>query len=304
MALAGGTTATINVTESDVSGTGVGTISSSPVTITGGSFFTTTEFTPLNAGTALITVSEPTPFSTPNQTMSPYQKVDIQVSVPGFGIASGISIGNNLEVPATLTLGAPAPASGLTVTIQASGGGLLFASTDKTVGTAKLTISIPSGGTSATYIIQAQGSSGTASYTVSGPGYATRTGTITLTPSGPVVQGVDGFGEDLVSLSAGPTTVTVFMAQLNADNSFSGSIQALAPLASGPLSISLTSSDITIGTVQSPVTITGGLASANGVSTTFTPVAVGMTTLSLVKPAGYTLTTSPGYTTLLTDVTP
>jgi hypothetical protein len=302
MPLAGGTSASINVTSLPA---GVGTITSSPVIITGGNSSTTSAFQPSSTGNATVSVSEPAPFSTPSAN-TPFENVLIEVSTPGLGVTSGVTVGNKLEIQGQINLGAPAPQpNGVTVTLTASAG-LLLSTSDTQIGKSSIALSIPAGGVIGTYFIQAQGTSGTISYSATAPGYNSGTGKITLSPSGPVLLGnIGSFGStgESASLSQGPTPIQIFMAQLNSDNTF-GSIQALAPFTGGPPSVALSSGNVAIGTIQSPVTITGGLATLNGVNATFTPVKVGSTPISITSAGGFTLTSSFGYTSMTADVGP
>jgi hypothetical protein len=267
----------VNVTSSN---TAVGTIASSPVSIFGGSSTTTTQFQPGNtAGTATISINTPSGYSTP----SVQQAVTAIVNGPSIGIQN-VSVGQNLEVQGSFAI-ISAQTSDLAVTLTSSNPSLVqFSSTATGAGSGTLVVTIPAGNLSAPYYVQAFGSSGTVQYTVAATGYATNSATVTLTPSGAVVVGP--FGQFLsVPLSGGATPVTVYMTQLdpNNANADTGNYQQLA----GGLSVTvnLTSTNTSTGTVPTSVTIQGGYNSA-GVQ--FTPLAAGQTSINVATPAGYT----------------
>jgi hypothetical protein len=272
------------------SNTAVGTITSSPVTITHGTLNTTTAFHPLAAGNTVMSVTQPNGFSNPGQ----FTSVTANVNTPGIAVTDGIALGFNLETSGTVTLGAPAPAGGVTVTLISNSGPLLLSNTGAGAGSGSITVNIPAGSMSGTYYLQSLSGSGTATYTASAPGFNPRTGTITLTPSGPVIAGSFGLGTPFfqASVTGGTVPITVLMGQLDPDTLNLVNVQALAGGLS--VSVSLTSSVPGVGTIASPVIINGGALSVNGVVSQFTPASQGITTVAPVTPSG-------GYTTANND---
>ncbi len=267
----------VNVTSDNTS---VGTISSSPVSIFGGSSTTTTQFQPGNtSGTANININTPSGYITP----SVQQSVVATVVSPRIGIQNA-SIGQNLELQSTATI-TSAQQSAVAVTLTSSNPSLLqFSATATGAGSGTLVVTIPAGSQSATYYTQAFGSSGTVQYTAAASGFVTNSATVTLTPSGAVVVGP--FGQFLgVPLSGGATPVTVYMTQLDPNNANddTGNYQLLA----GGLSVTvnLTSTNTSTGTVPASVTIQGG---SNSATANFTPLAPGQTNINVSTPAGYT----------------
>jgi hypothetical protein len=127
-----------------------------------------------------------------------------------------------------------------------------------------------------TYYLQALSDSGTVAYTASAPGYAPRTGTITLTPSG-VVLG-DGLNPGGMIFGS---SVVASMAQLDPAGNTYSQVQQLAG-GMAPVSIDLTT-DIPGATVTSPVVISAGADSA---AATLTGSGYGHVTAS--TPLGYT----------------
>jgi hypothetical protein len=285
----------VNVTSAN---TMVGTISTSPVTIAGGSVGATTQFIRGNSGSSDLTVSTPAGFNTPTIL---YTKVTANVATQSFSLAcDGVAIGQNLEASCTVGISPAAPAGGVLVTLTSNNPSLvLLSATSTAAGSPSIMITIPAGSTSATYYAQALSASGTATHTASASGFASRTATTPLAPSGVVIAPNGQLGTPFLnaSVSAGAVPVNVYMAVLNG-NSFSGSTQALrGGLPS--LQVSVSSSNTGVGTIVSPVTITSG--SDNGV-TQFTPVSQGNTTLSVATPTGYT--TSSNDTTVSVMVSP
>jgi hypothetical protein len=240
----------VDVTSSTLS---VGTITVSPVTIPAGSAGATSGFQPGSSGSSTLSVNVPTGFSVP----AAYGSVVATVSTSGIAITQGVSIGKFLQIQGYFTLGAPAPA-GLVVTFQSSNPSVLLLSASPTAaGAATIGVTMTAGGFNGVYYIQALADTGTVTYTASAPGYASNTGTITLTKSGVVVG--DGSG---AMLWGSPATVS--MAQLDAGNVF-GQIEQLAGGLS-PVSIAM-ATDIAGATITSPVTISAGADTATATLT-------------------------------------
>jgi hypothetical protein len=262
--------------------TSVGTIMTSPVSIPAGSASATSGFVPTGSGSTTITASVPTGFS-PSQ----FSSVTAQVSVSGIGLfcptdsgGRNVSLGKFLQLSCTFSLGAPAPASGVTVTLSSLDSSKLLLSNSATAGGAP-TIQVPvaAGGVGGTFYVQSVSDTGTVMFNASAPGYATNNLTITMTKSG-VVLG-DGSGTTLFG-----NAPTVSMAQLNPGDNF-GTIQQLA---GGLPDVSIQmSTDIAGATIVSPVTISGGSTSAT----------------ALITGSGFghvTATTPPGFTDTLPPV--
>ncbi len=115
-----------------------------------------------------------------------------------------MTIGQGLQLQGVVTLGTPAPAGGLVVTILTNNqidpfllnGGprqIQAAPTGTIVGADSTTITIPAGASSGTYYIQGVGTLGQVSYTVSAPGYNSQTAWVTLQPSSFAVATSQGF---------------------------------------------------------------------------------------------------------------
>jgi hypothetical protein len=288
-ALAGGMTAQVNVTSSN---TAVGTISTSPVTITGGTNDVTTQFQPLSKGSTLISVAGAAPYVIPTQ----YASLTATVANPKILISSD-TVGANLEQQETLVLAAPAPSSGLTVTLSVASGPVKLSTTGTDAGSAAINVAIPAGSTVGSYFVYGQANSGTATINATAPGFDPATATISLAPSGIVLGGALGLGSGIIGTAGGPKQpFTISTAQLDPTTKAEVRTQPLAGNLN--LTVALTSSDAAIGTVPATATIAG----ATDTSTVqFTPLSTGTTFISVpTPPAGFV--TPSQFTLLQADV--
>jgi len=278
--LRGGTSASVPVTSAS---TTVGTITVSPVTISGGSSNNTTAFHPVANGSTQLAAGVPNGFATPANART----LTATVSTPGIFITDGASIGQNLEFAGQLTLGQPAPPGGLVVTLQsADASRLILSSSATTAGSGTLNITVPEGTSTAQYFLQALGNSGTVTYSASAPGYNSKTATVSLTPSGLTLNSPSGRNFS-TTVGAGATAFFLSTAQL--DPGGSGNAIGTQPLRGGlSLNVILTSSNTAVGTIQSPITIPAG---TDTVTPTFTPVAAGNLTVNVQQPANIGLST-------------
>ncbi len=268
-AVASGMSIPVTVTSSD---SAVGTITTSPITITGGSPFASTQFHPIGNGSATIAAA-----STGYASAS----VSATVQAPALIVDTGLMIGRYLQQESMLILPLPAPSGGVIVTLQSNSPSLLLSTSPTAAGSPSVALSIPGGGMTATYYLQSLGSSGSATYTASAPGYGPGTGTVDLVPSAVIVV-----GPSTIQFSGGPVALAVTTAYLSA----SGVPVAQQSLAGGaPLLVNLGNTNPGTGTVPATVTIAPG---TNVVSATFTPVAAGTTSISAQQPAGWTTPSS------------
>jgi hypothetical protein len=288
--LRGGISASVDVTSSTTS---VGTISISPVAISGGTGSGATQFAPLANGSTVISTSVPAGFSAPSQ----FGSLTATVSTPNLVLFPTVAtVGKNLQQIGTVLLGQVAGPGGVEVTLTSNSGQLLLSSTGTQTGALSITLTVPAGQTSATYFMQALVDSGAATYTATAPGFAPKTATVNMARSGVVLSGPFGFGFDLSTpLSGGNQPVTVWTALLNASDAFVQQQQLAGGLS---LEVFLRSSDPAVGSITPSVTISGGSDSSVA---QFTPVGVGDTTVSMLPVAGYTLPSN--YTTVLARVT-
>jgi len=289
--VAAGHSATLEVLSSNPK---AGALAASRLTIAGGESSASTEFQPVGAGETILSVKSPQGFSTPADLAT----VAATVIVPAMSLGDEITIGENLQTIGVVVLAEPAPAGGLVVTLTSSDPKvLLLSETGAEAGTQTITVSMPPGSTSASYCLQALTNNGTATYTATAPGYTSRTQTVMFAPSG-VIMGFNGPPDEaelfrkesadaphgfVAPLSAGKTHVSLYTAQLDPINHRGADItvQALRPGVS--FTVNMKSSDPSVGTITSPIKITGSRTVAE-----FTPLKVGRTVVSVSTPDGYT----------------
>ncbi len=252
----------------------------------------------MTAGQTALSVSVPRGFSVPAQFVS----VATTVLVPGMAVTDEISIGYNLQTGGSLHLGEAAPAGGVTVTLTSSDPSkLLLSRTADQVGSDCITIAIPAGGVGGAYFIQALAGSGEVTYTATAPGFRTRTGTVTLTPSGLVMGGPQGPPDEaeLINkeIAEGPhgfvtnlaeragTIVTVYTVQLD-PKTHRGADLTVQPVRAGvSIKALLSNSNPAVGkTKASEMTIMGGVSAA---STHFVPDGAGTAEIAVATPTGH-----------------
>lgn len=298
--VAGGRSVSVTVTSSNVK---VGAVVPAAVTIAGGSASAGIEFRPFMAGETTLSLNVPQGFSAPAQ----FARVSATVMAPGMAITDDISIGHNLETGGTISLGEPAPVDGVVVTLTSNDPGkLLLSRMPDQVGSDCITIAIPAGGVNASYYLQALAGAGAVTYTAVAPGFRTRSGTVTLTPSGLVMGGPQGPPDEAELLSKeiaeGPhgfvtnlaarasTIVTVYTVQLDPATRRGADLTVQPVRAGVGIKAVLTNSNPAAGTVKAAeLTIPSGVSSA---STHFTPAGVGTTVISVTTPAGSTKATN------------
>ncbi len=271
--LRGGVTAQVGVTSGT---TTVGTILNSPVVFNGGDTNLNATFHPVGAGTSTLGLVQPAGFSTPNQ----FQQIIATVTQPSVSMAD-LTIGKDLQTSTSGSLGAPAPAGNLVVTVTSlDTSKILLATSPTDVGADQVTFTVNAGSSFiSTLYVHALAGSGTAQFQTSAPGYATTTNTVTFRPSGFIIN-AGNFSTTTLSAN---TSVRLDSAQLNATTLNYVTTQ---PLRGGVTAqVGVTSGTTTVGTIlNSPVVFNGGDTNLNA---TFHPVGAGTSTLGLVQPAGF-----------------
>lgn len=287
--LRGGLTVFVTTTSTD---TAVGWLAGVPIQFAGGSILGTPEFRPTGAGATTLALTPPPGFAVPASGSA----LKVTVRAPGMVLSDGLTIGNNLQASATLLIGQTAPPGGLLVTLTSSSPLLSLSAAETDAGSNTVTLTIPAGGTSANYYLQAKASSGEATYTATAPGFAAKSATVKLAPSGVVIVGPLGLGYQMLApLNGGPQPASVMTAVLDP---VTGAFLGIQPLAGGQsLHIPLANSDASIGTVLASVTLTGGSSSAVA---EFIPRAPGSARISVETPVGYSVST---FATLFVTVT-
>ncbi len=289
--VAGGQTLSINVTSSN---NAVGILSESLITIAGGFSAATTYFQPAAPGNTTLALNVPNGFLAAPKLGT----VNAVVKAPGIAITDDITVGENLQCPGVISLGQPAPQGGLTLTLTSNNPAQLLLSNSATVlGSKSITITVPAGAIRTGYQLQALSGSGAPTYTVTAPGYNSRTATIQLAPSGVLIgyrqppdetelarkesaERLHGF---VTNLSAQNLQFTLYTAQLD-PQTHRGADITVQPLRPGvSVTVNLKSSNPSVGTVVSPVTISSG----SSASADFKPLSAGTTVVSIDTPQGF-----------------
>lgn len=301
-----GRTVTVTVTSSDPK---VGRVISETLSVPAGSASAQVEFRPLAAGETVLSLSVPEGFSAPVQ----FGRVAATVITPGMAITDNISVGNNLEAGGIVSLGEPAPSTGTVVTLTSGDPDKLLVSPSAgSVGSDCIRLAIPPGGVSATYLLQALKGAGEVTYTASAPGFRSRTGTITLTPSGLVMGGPQGPPDEAELLvkeiaegphgfvthleAPAPTIVNIYSVQLDPVTRRGADLTVQPVRAGQKIEAVLTNSNPSVGVLKTMnLTISGGSSLA---STYFAPAAVGVTEIAVTPPAGYTKASNSTFLTV------
>ncbi|HXS96499.1 MAG TPA: hypothetical protein VN736_17970 [Candidatus Limnocylindrales bacterium] len=293
--VAGGHSVTARLASSDVR---LGAVSPESVTIEAGAASASAEFRPLSAGNLTISASAGANFSTPAQ----FGSTAVTILVPGMAITDDLSIGQDLEAHATLSLGETAPAGGVVVTITSGDPSrLLLSKAADAVGSECITASIPAGGVSASFYLQSIANSGSVTYTATAPGFRPRTATVNLTPSGVVLGGPQGPPDEAELLSKEiaegphgfvtrvsaqpPDPISVYAVQLDPATHRGADLTVQAVRAGAQLRMSLHNTNPSAGAPrETELTIPAGKSS---VVTRFVPAGVGTTVVSVTTPAGH-----------------
>jgi hypothetical protein len=264
----------------------VGAVSPTLLSFSGGTSTATANFTAsgVNTGSTSVMLTQPAGFTTP--VVGGTLNANVQQS--GLVAPSGLVLGKNLQMSTNVSLNGNAPSSVLVTLQSLDSNNLLFAcpagsidcSPSTGASSTSITVEIPQNSSqSASFFMQALGSTGSIGYTISAPNYGMVSATVPLAPSGFVIQGPGG-GAFSMNLNSLPATLNVFTAAFPGGNPV---LEAVAGNQS--VSATVTSGTPTVGTIgASPVTIAGGASSG---STTFSAVGVGSSTIT-ASATGYT----------------
>ncbi|PYU52073.1 MAG: hypothetical protein DMG48_06570 [Acidobacteria bacterium] len=176
----------------------------------------------------------------------------------------------------TVTLSGPAPSGGAQVALS---------SNDTSVATVPSSVTVAAGATSATFTVSTSAVSASTTVTISAS-YAgvTKTASLTVNPTAPPTP-------TLTSLTLSPTSVT-------GGNSSTGTVTLSGPAPSGGAQVALSSSDTSVATVPSSVTVADGATSAtftvrtSAVSAS-TTVTISATFAGVTKTASLTVNPAP-----------
>jgi len=213
----------------------------------------------------------------------------ITFASPGFVPPSPGVIGNNLEAFTRIELTEPAPPDGLVVTITSDEPlRLLVAASNNEAGSRTLTLKVPARHAQTDdFYLQALGGPGTATYTVSAPGYQTVKGTIKIARSAALIGGPS---KALVfrTTAGTPRPILAYTAVLDD----AGNVLDEQPVAGGlTVKVDIGTSDSKVGVISaSPLIIKGGEISA---MTEFKPVGSGKAILTPSVPSGFQAAAKP-----------
>ncbi len=256
----------------------VGTVAGGGVVFTAGKTGVSTTFQPSAAGTTNIAITTPSGFSP----AAPAQTITATVTAPtmyNYDTYTGVKLQNNFNIG--LPVSTPTPE---TVTLTSSNAAIFtISSSETTAGTGSLTFTTTNGSGQSIWI-QGQ-SAGTATLTVSAPGFTSSTSTITVYPSGFAFYGyfTPPYTTTTFSGQSSPAVGTI---TIGSSGSIYGYIGQL-PLNPGvTATVAITDGTPTVGMISSAALVftTGDTSHTFN----FTPVAAGTTNLAITTPVGFT----------------
>jgi hypothetical protein len=260
-------------------------------------------FLPKQSGTTVLSVTQPAGFSTP----SSGGQITATVTQPSVTLRMTLTvIGNNLQVLGSGALDAPAPTD-MQLTITSSDPSKVLLSTSPTAaGSASINVTVFQGGGVGSigfpnYYVQALSGTGTVQLTVSAPGsgFASSSFNVTLAPSGFVLEGPNGIGQNFGTLlSNGNVTMTVRAAVLD-PNTLNPTLVYEAVRGGFAATVNVSSDNSSVATIAgTPVGVNAGDA---GGTITLQPVAAGTATISLTAPAGFVGPASGDHLTVIVN---
>jgi len=271
-ALVGDGTLSVTVASSN---TLVGTISTSPITIAGGSSAASTLFQPVGAGNTTITASA-----------SQFASAQVVATLTSGSLVlpTTLMIGRNLQEEVNVILPQTAGAGGVQVAIQSNSPLLELAASISGAGSSSIVVTVPAGQNYTTFYIHGLASTGTGTYTATATGAGPATGTVQLAPSAVVLFPV------FVSrtLAQGSAPLSVFTAMLDELN-FPSIVQS--PAGGQPVTVTIQNTNPSVGSTLPTITLFPG---SSGSTLTVAFLNIGSTTVSVVQPAGFSTPSALG----------
>ncbi len=265
---------------------------------------------PLANGTTSVTVSGPTGVLT--MTTSGHRTV--AVNTPRIDAPSAMTVGAGLQVFQQASLNG-AQHGGVTVTITSSAPSAVFVSTDGiAAGSASIQVPVPNNSTSVPFFVQGlENVTGTATLTLSAPGFTSATMTVTVVPSAieiqslpPTLQASDPDAMSWYVWVGLPCPGNGLLCQVQVVRSGSpGFVVTLSHTSAAVANLKSDEPTATGQTVTKPIQpgsyftlgVTGGI-SPFGLA--FDPLVSGMTTVTASGPAGVIATTQASRTVVIT----
>lgn len=235
-------------------------------------------------GTAVIYMISPSKFVAVSQT-DPYpvlMEFDL-FSAPGSVSLSSLSlsptsvVGGAQSSTGTVTLSAPAPTGGTQITLSSS---------NPTVASVPPSVTVAAGSTTATFMVTTGAVAAATTVTISATyAGATKSASLTVAPAPPPTA-------TLSSLTLNPTSV------VGGVQSSTGTIRLTGPAPAGGAQVALSSSNPTVASVPSSVTVVAGATGASftintSVVTTSTSVTISANYNAVTKSASLTVTPPP-----------
>ena len=272
-----GVSLTIDVTSSN---SAIGTLTSSPVTLTPGTQLAVTRFQPVGAGTANVTLGT-FPAGFIRSTAYAYQEFSsfaITITQPTFILPNtGAVTGTGVTIPLSVTTSVPdATIAGATVTVT-SGGGALISTDPNVMGSASVVLN---GVKSALPTLYLQGLvNGQSTLTFSAPGYKTLQTPLGIGQASVIIGPGQRLGVSTTTVST-PAQIELDLIVAGFGNCFQQGISYcfLNPATSNQFNI--TSSNSAVGTVGT-LTMAAGQGYATG---GFTGLSGGNITLTIAPP--------------------
>jgi hypothetical protein len=259
--------------------------------------------TPLPAGLTLSTAGvisgTATVLSTTNVTFVvsdsglPQQQASVTLTLivsstsnGGTVTVSSVSVGQNLQVPITITFN-PALAASSTLTVTSSNPSAVLLGASGLVGSGSVSSSVAAGTSSLDTYVQAAGSAGTVvTITATLPGYATGVGTVTIANTGFVVSGANETNGAIATFEGVTTPLTVTAYQLDQNNNPVQNTNE-AVRAGFTINVPVSSSATSVGTVSASTVAIASPASSGTVNFVASSTTTGAATVSAGPLAGY-----------------
>ncbi|MCP4331016.1 MAG: hypothetical protein GY785_00045 [Gammaproteobacteria bacterium] len=192
------------------------------------------------------------------------------------------TVGDDLQIGLSGSLGLVAPAGGVLVTLTSSDPTkVLLSNSRSSAGGASINVQVNAGSSFiSTFYVQSLTDTGTVTITTTAPGYATDTSSVTSVPSGFWFNS-SNFTRDVftsnVSIQVRSTRLSPGTLTRAQDQEIRGGHS---------VNLDLTNSDNTTGTLTvNPLVFNGG--GGNAVNTAFDPLSAGTSTIGIVQPSGF-----------------
>ncbi|HZL93037.1 MAG TPA: hypothetical protein VFB99_05310, partial [Vicinamibacterales bacterium] len=303
-AVRGGLSVDVSLTSSNTSvGRIVSSLNSAPidhVTFNGGDSARSAAFDAIGAGNTVISLGMPAGF----EAASTGQQITATVNNSPAITVGNLTLGKDLQAALNGTLGAPAPAGNLEVTVRSLDPGSVLLSTTPTpapgqpAGFASITLFVGAGSSGIpSFYVQGLTDSGAPLIEITAPDYATDTSTITLRPSG-FLLATANIATTTFSSNSTIALLSQYLNPVGNPTTYvaSGIQQALraglsvdVPLASSNTSVGTIVAGVSDSTPLDHVTFNGGDVSK---AAAFDPIAGGSTVISITTPPGFSTATT------------